>query len=101
MSPTAAANPGRRASSLGVDLVAGIGVLPHQVATVAGQQPEPGVDVIELRLDQAEAVDGGPSDCEEVGVVGLVAGIGGEAERLGGQRIDVAGLEAGGDGSGT
>ncbi len=39
--------PGEAGVELGVDLVAGIGVLPHQVATVAGQQPEPGVDVIE------------------------------------------------------
>ena len=54
---------------------------------MAGQQPEPGVDVIERRLDQAEAVDGGPSDGEEVGVVGLVAGIG----RRGGTDLEASG----------
>ena len=64
---------------------------------MAGQEPELGVDLIECRLDQAEAIDGGAMDGVEVGVVGLVAGIGREAELLGGQRMDDAGLEAGGD----
>ena len=48
------------------------------------------------RLDQAEAVDGGALDGGQVGVVGLVAGVGGEAELLGGEGMDDAGLEAGG-----
>ena len=47
------------------------------------------------RLDQAEAVDGGALDGGEVGVVGLVAGIGRESELLGGQGMDDPGLEAG------
>ena len=80
-----------------MDLIAEVGVLADQVAAVAGQEPEPGVDLIERRLDQAEAVDGGAMDGEEVGVVGLVAGVGRQAELLGGQRMDDAGLEPGGD----
>src|SRR6516164_200455 len=65
---------------------------------VAGQEPEPGMGLIDRRLDQAEAVDGGALDGGEVGVVGLVAGVGRQAELPGGQGMDDAGLEAGGDG---
>ena len=53
---------GEQGVELDVDLIAEGGVLAHQVAAVAGQQPEPGMDLIERRLDQAEAVDGGPPD---------------------------------------
>ena len=89
---------GEQGVELDMDLIAEVGVLAHQVAAVAGQEPELGVGLIEHRLDQAEAIDGGPLDGAEVGVVGLVAGIGGEAELLGGQGMDDAGLEAGGGG---
>jgi hypothetical protein len=89
---------GEQGVELAMDLVAEVGVLPHQVAAVAGQEPELGVGRIEHRVDQAEAIDGGPLDGAEVGVVGLVLGIGGEAELLGGQGMDDAGLEAGGGG---
>jgi hypothetical protein len=54
------------------------------------------MDRIPRRFAQSEAVDGGALDSGQVGVVGLVAGIGGEAELLGGQGMDDAGLEAGG-----
>jgi hypothetical protein len=54
--------------------------------------------LIERRLEQAEAVDGGALDGGEVGVIGLVAGVGRQAELLGGQRMDDAGLAPGGDG---
>jgi hypothetical protein len=52
--------------------------------------------VIERRFGQAEAIDGSPLDGEEVGVVGLVSGVGRESELLGGQGMDDAGLEPGG-----
>ena len=55
---------------------------------MARQQSERPVDLIEWGLDQTEAVGGGAVDGGEVGVVGLVAGIGGQAELLGGQRVD-------------
>ena len=45
-------------------------------------------------LQQAEAVDGGAVDREEVGVVGFVAGIGGLAELLGGVGVKDADLES-------
>ena len=97
-----AADGGREAGEQGVeldmDLIAEVDVLAHEVAAVAGQKPELGVDLIEHRLDQTEAIDGGTLDSGEIGVVGLVAGIGGEAELLGGQRMDDTGLEASGGG---
>ena len=89
---------GESCVELGRDLISQVDVLPHQVAAVAGQEPERDVDLIEHRLDQAEAINGGPLDGQEVGVVGLVAGVGREAKLLGGQRMDDAGLQPGGDG---
>ena len=98
MPPTAAERPGKRRVELDVDLIAEVGVLPHQVAAVAGQEAEPGMGLVERRLDQAEAVDGGPTDGLEVGLVGLVAGVIRQAELAGGQGMDDAGLEPGGVG---
>ena len=68
--------------------------LSHQVAAVPGQQLELGVDRVGFGLRQAEAVDGGAVDGGEVGVVGLVAGVGGESILLGGEGMDDADLEA-------
>ena len=67
--------------------------LSHQVAAVPGQQLEPDGDRVGFVLQQAEAVDGGAVDGREVGVVGLVAGIGGESILLGGVGMDDADLE--------
>ena len=63
---------------------------------MAGQELELLVDRVEVPAPQAEAVDGGAVDGGQVGVVGLVAGVGGLAELLGGERVDDADLEAGG-----
>ena len=79
-----------------MDLVLQGRALPDQVAAVAGQRTEPEADVVQRPFGQAEAVDRGPVDGAEVGVVGLVAGVGGEAVLLGGQGMDDAGLEPGG-----
>ena len=59
-----------------------------------GQQLELGIERVGFGLQQAEAVDGGAVDGGEVGVVGLVAGIGGEPVLLGGVRMNDADLEA-------
>ena len=45
-------------------------------------------------FEQGEAVDGGAMDGDQIGVVGLVAGVGGLAELLGGEGMDEADLEA-------
>ena len=56
--------------------------------------------VVEDVLDQSKAVDGGAVDGVQVGVVGLVAGVAGLAEWLGGKGMDDACLEAdGGEGA--
>jgi hypothetical protein len=55
---------------------------------VARQQAERPVDLVELRLDQAEAVGRGTVDRGEVGVVGLGARVGRQAILPGGQRVD-------------
>src|SRR5262245_30699627 len=47
-------------------------------------------------LDQREATDRGAMQGRQVGVVGLVARVGGLAELFGGEGVDNAGLEAGG-----
>ena len=43
----------------GVDSIAEAGILAHQVATMAGQEPELTVGRVEEGIDQSEAVDGG------------------------------------------
>ena len=62
---------------------------------MAGQEPELFVEGVGGVLEEAEAVDGGAMDGGEVGVVGLVAGVGGLAELLGGEGMDDADLEPG------
>ena len=52
------------------------------------------MDLIEWRLDEAEAVGGRAMDGEEVGVVGLVSRIGRQAVLLGGQWVDDPGFKA-------
>ena len=78
-----------------MDLVAKGDVLGDEVAAVAGQELELGVERVGLVLEEAEAVDGGAMDGGEVGVVGLVAGIGGLSELLGGEGMDDPDLEPG------
>ena len=70
-------------------------LLADEVAAVPGQQLESDEDRVGLGLEQAEAVDGGAVDGGEIGVVGLVAGVGGLSELLGGEGVDDADLEAG------
>jgi hypothetical protein len=89
---------GEEGIELDVDLIAERGALGHQVAAAAGQDPEWGADVIERRLAQAEAADGGAGDGGEVGVVGLGAGVGRPADLPRGLGMDDAGLEPGRDG---
>jgi hypothetical protein len=70
--------------------------LANQIAAVSGQELEPMVDRIGCGFGESEAVDGGSMDGGEVGVVGLVSGIGGLTELLGGEGMDDADLESGG-----
>ena len=65
-----------------------------RVAAVPGQQLEVDGDRVGFVLEQAEAVDGGAVDGGEVGVIGLVAGVGGESKLFGGVGVDDADLEA-------
>ena len=92
---------GEQGVPLDVDLVPQRRVLHHQIATMTGQHAEFGMGLIERRLDQTEAIDGGAMDGLEVGLIGLVLGIGGDAELLGGQGMDDPRLEAGGDEGGA
>ena len=52
---------------------------------MAGQEPDLGVEGVGFVLQESEAVDRRAMDGGEVGVVGLVAGVGGLAELLGGE----------------
>jgi hypothetical protein len=70
--------------------------LLHQATAVPSQQLELDVDRVGFMLRQSEAVDGGAMDGGEVGVVGLVAGIGGEPILLGGVGVNDADFEPGG-----
>jgi hypothetical protein len=70
--------------------------LADQIAAVPGQESELLVDRVGLSLGQAEAVDGGAVDGGQVGVVGLVAGIGRLAKSFGSERVDDPDLEPGG-----
>ena len=69
--------------------------LADQVAPAPGEQLETNEDRLGLGLEQAEAVDGGAVDGGEIGVIGLVAGVGGLSELFGGERVDDADLGAG------
>jgi len=68
-------------------------VLLDQAATVPRQQLEAGVDGIGFVLQQAEPIDRAAMNCQEVGVIGLVAGISGLAELFGGIGVKDADLE--------
>ncbi len=50
---------------------------------------------IGLGLGHTEAVNGGAMDGGEIGVIGLVAGVGGLPKLLGRERVDDADLEPG------
>ena len=83
----------------GVQVLADLAAEPagfdDEVATMA----DPDLKLLEHRrrgrVDQTEAMNGGVVDGLQVGVVGLVSGVGGLAELIGGQGIDDADLEAG------
>jgi hypothetical protein len=78
-----------------VDLALQAGALADQVAAVPGQRLQALMQVVRGPLLQAEAIDRGAVDCVQVGLIGLVAGIGREAELLGGEGMDGADLEGG------
>jgi len=70
--------------------------LADELAAVTDQELKRRPRFVPARLDQREAADGGAVDRRQVGVIGLVAGVGGLAKLFGGERMDDAGLEAGG-----
>ena len=78
-----------------VDLAAQCHHLLDPVLAVSCQELEANRDWVSGLFDQAEAVDHGAKSRIEVGIVGLVARIGGLAELFGSQRMDRAGVEAG------
>ena len=78
------------------DLAAELADFAHEVAAMADEELQGGPGFVAFGLEQSEAVDGGAMNGDEVGVIGLVAGIGGLAELLGGEGMDDARLEAGG-----
>jgi hypothetical protein len=65
-------------------------LLANQVAAAARQPLELDVHRLGLRLEQAEAIDGGAVVRGQIGVIRLVGGVGGQAELLGGERVDAA-----------
>ena len=70
-------------------------LLADEVAAVPGEQLETDEERIGLGLEQTEAVDCGAVDGGEIGVIGLVAGVGGLSELFGRERVDDADLGAG------
>ena len=77
-----------------VDLAAQRNALLDQVTPVPRQQLETDREGIGRRFEQAETIDGGALHGSQIGVVGLVAGVGGLPMLLGGQRVDDPDLEA-------
>ena len=78
------------------DLAVEGGAFADEVAAMADEQLQGRPGLVAGGFEQGEAGDGGAVDGGQVGVVGLVAGIDGLAELLGGEGMDDAGLEAGG-----
>ena len=78
-----------------VDLAAQRRRLLNQVAAVSCQELKADRDWVSGLFDQAEAVDRGAINRVEIGVIGLVARIGGLAELFGGQRVNRPGVEPG------
>ena len=77
-----------------VDLAAQRNALLDQVTPVPRQQLETDREGIGRRFEQAETIDGAALHGGQIGVVGLVAGVGGLPMLLGGQRVDDPDLEA-------
>ena len=77
------------------DLAAEDGIFLYELAALAGEHLELLVVVGPVRFQQAEAVDRGAEDGRQIGVVGLVARIGGLAVMLGGQRMNEACVKVG------
>lgn len=77
------------------DLTVQDGARIDQVAALAAPQLPGDVGLGPGRFEQAETVAGGAAASGPVGVVGLVAGVGGLARRLDGAGMDQAGLAAG------
>ena len=68
--------------------------LSYQVATMSREHLELHGNRVGFVLQKAETIDSGPVNRGEVGVVGFVAGIGGESILLGGEGMDDADLES-------
>src|SRR5947209_4702637 len=68
--------------------------LSYQVATMPGEHLKLHGNRVGFVLQEAESIDSGPVNRREVGVVGFVAGIGGESILLGGVGMDDANLES-------
>jgi hypothetical protein len=92
--PSCAAGQGR--FEMVADLAVEGGAFADQVAAVADQQLQGGPGFVTGRFEQGAAGDGGAMNCEQVRVIGLVAGVDGLTILLGGEGMQDAGLEAGG-----
>lgn len=77
-----------------VDLAAQRNGLLDQVTAVPRQQLQTDREGIGWRFEQAEAIDSAALHGGQIGVVGLVAGVGGLPMLLGGQRVHDPDLEA-------
>ena len=67
--------------------------LAHQAAAMPRQQLQANEERIGLGLQQAKAADGGAENGREIGVVRLVARIGGLSKLFGGEGVKNADLE--------
>jgi len=77
-----------------VDLDAQRNRLLDQVTAVPRQQWETDREGIGWRFEQAAAIDGAELHGGQIGLVGLVSGVGGLPMLFGGQRVDDPDLEA-------
>src|SRR6266436_2281116 len=77
------------------DLTAQSRGLLYEIAAVANDELQGLPSLVERDVGQGEAGGGGAVQGVQVGVVGLVVGIGGLAELLGGEGVDDARLDAG------
>src|SRR5437868_4826180 len=83
----------------GFEMVANLtvesGALADQITAVADEQLQGGPGLVPRSFQERAAGDGGAVDGGQVGVVGLIAGIGGLAVLLGDEGMENAGLETG------
>lgn len=82
----------------GLEVVADLAVqrstFADQIATMADQETERKPGFVKGLLEQGRAGECGPMDGEQIGIIGLVAGIDRSTELLGGIGVDDTGLEA-------